>query len=88
MVAKGKFGSEPVVKVITWKDLGLDKPGRIIHPEYSYDGKYIAVSAWDHNKIIILDATVLPEIKIVKVIDATTPTGIFPFWRAFIEYLG
>jgi hypothetical protein len=88
MVAKGKFGSEPVVKVITWKDLGLDKPGRIIYPEYSYDGKYVVVSAWDHNKIIILDATVLPEIKIVKVIDATTPTGIFPFWRAFIEYLG
>jgi WD40 repeat protein len=88
MVAKGKFGSEPVVKVITWKDLGLDKPGRIIHPEYSYDGKYVVVSAWDHNKIIILDATALPEIKIVKVIDATTPTGIFPFWRAFIEYLG
>ncbi len=88
MVAQGKLGTEPVVRLITWKDLGLDRQGRIIHPEYSYDGKYLVVSAWDHNKVIILDAEALPEVKVVKVIDAVTPTGIFPLWRVETPWLG
>lgn len=88
LVAEGKLGSEPIAALITWKDLGFDKPGRILHPEYTYDGKYLVVSAWDHNKIIVLDATALPEVKIVKVFDAITPTGIFPAWRVETPWLG
>ncbi len=88
LVAQGRLGEEPVAALITWKDLGFDKPGRIIHPEYTYDGRYLVVSAWDHNKVIVLDATALPEVKIVKVFDAVTPTGIFPAWRVETPWLG
>lgn len=88
MVSKGLRGSGPVVKVFDWRDLGFERAGRIIKPEYSYDGKYLIVSAWDFNKILVLDAEALPEIRIVKTFDAVTPTGVFPFWRAEVRWLG
>lgn len=88
MLADGKFGSEPVVATINWEDFGFDEPGRIIHPEYSYKGKYVVFGGWDFDKIIVIDAEALPEVKVVKMFDATTPTGVFPTWRFDAMYLG
>ena len=87
-VKKGLLGAKGVAGIIDWKKLGFEKKGRIIHPEYSYDGKYLVMSGWDFNKVIIIDADSLPEVKIVKMLDAVTPTGIFPAWRTKVNYLG
>ncbi len=86
--AAGELGAAPVVKTLGWKELGFETPGRITHPEYSYDGKYLVVSGWDFNKIVVLDAGALPEARVVKTFDAVTPTGIFPMWRTDAKYLG
>lgn len=72
-----------VIKVIKDPNLGYGK--RALHPEYTVDGKYVFVSVWDANKLLIFDATTF---ELVKVVDKVmTPTGIFGAWRVHIPGL-
>jgi protein NirF len=51
------------------------QPGkRSIHPEFTKDAKYVYVSAWNEDKVIVYDANTL---EIVTEFEAKTPTGIF-----------
>jgi len=51
------------------------QPGkRSIHPEFTPDGKYVYVSCWNDNKVVVYDANTLQKI---TEFTATTPTGIF-----------
>ncbi len=86
-VVRGGQGTEPVIGMFNWIDFGFTEQGRIIAPEYSYDGKYVLLSAWDYDKVIVIDVTALPELKIVKEFDMITPTGIFPAWTVQEPYL-
>lgn len=47
---------------------------RTIHPEFTPDGKFVYVSAWNSDEVLIYDAQTLA---LVKRIAAKTPTGIF-----------
>lgn len=52
------------------------KPGlRSLHPEFTYDGKYVYVSIWDEDKIVVYDANTFEVI--TEIIGVKTPTGIF-----------
>ena len=51
------------------------QPGkRSIHPEFTHDAKYVYVSAWNGDKVIVYDAHTL---EVVAEFEAKTPTGIF-----------
>lgn len=47
---------------------------RTIHPEFTYDAKFVYVSGWNSDEIIVYDAKTL---QVVKRLSAKTPTGIF-----------
>lgn len=46
---------------------------RSIHPEFTYDGEYVYVSVWTADKIAVYNSRTF---KLVKLLDAATPTGI------------
>jgi len=51
------------------------QPGqRSIHPEFTPDGKYVYVSCWNDNKVVVYDADTLQK---VTEFPATTPTSVF-----------
>ena len=51
------------------------QPGkRAIHPEFTPDGKYVFISCWNDNKVVVYNATTLQK---VTEFASTTPTGIF-----------
>lgn len=55
---------------------------RALHPEFTPDGRYVYVSLWGGDKVVVYDAQTLER---VKEFDATTPTGIFSAARAEIH---
>ncbi len=87
-MVRGEQGVDPIAGIFTWEDLGFEEAGRLLHPEYSYDGKYIVISGWDFDKLIVLDATKLPDVVIVKIYDLITPLVIFTACRFVELYFG
>ncbi len=52
------------------------KPGlRSLHPEFTYDGKYVYVSVWDEDKVVVYDANTFEVV--AEITGVKTPTGIF-----------
>jgi DNA-binding beta-propeller fold protein YncE len=52
------------------------KPGlKSLHPEFTYDGKFVYVSVWDENKVVVYDANTLEVV--TEIVGLETPTGIF-----------
>lgn len=47
---------------------------RTIHPEFTNDARYVYVSAWNSDEILVYDAK---SFQVIKRIQAKTPTGIF-----------
>lgn len=55
-------------------------PGeRSIFSEFTADGKYVYVSVWGEDKVVVYDATTLERVKEFQ--DVKTPTAIFPVSR-------
>lgn len=51
-------------------------PGkRSVHPEFTADGRYVYVSAWGEDKVVVYDAATLERVR--EFHDVKTPTGIF-----------
>jgi len=50
------------------------KGSMVIHPEFTYDGKYVYVSMMQKDMIYIYDAETF---EFVGKLDMTNPTGIF-----------
>lgn len=53
----------------------IPRKGKVsIHPEFTYDGKYVFVSIWDkEGEIVVYDAKTLEEVTSIK--GLVTPTG-------------
>ena len=59
----------------TLKTVAVIQPGaRAIHPEFTSDGRFVYVSCWNENKVVVYDAVTLRK---VAEFSAMTPTGIF-----------
>ncbi|HHY72564.1 MAG TPA: hypothetical protein GX497_04960 [Bacillus bacterium] len=68
---------EVVKELDNAKDAGLDpKITRSVHPEYTQDGKFVYVSLWEGNAVLVYT----PDGTLVKKIEGTvTPTGIYSY---------
>ncbi|MFQ6116755.1 MAG: cytochrome D1 domain-containing protein, partial [Candidatus Bipolaricaulia bacterium] len=74
-------GAVHIIDKQTLKIVKTRWPGRrSIHPEFTADGRYVYVSAWGEDKVVVYDATTLERVK--EFTDVKTPTGIFAGWRA------
>jgi DNA-binding beta-propeller fold protein YncE len=56
-----------------------------LHPEFTFDGKFVYVSVWEQNgSVAVIDAYTLEIVKYIT--GLTTPTGIFNVGLRAEEY--
>lgn len=74
---------EVVKEIDTAKLAGTDPQiTRSVHPEFTYDGKYVYVALWDADAVLVFT----PDGEFVKKIEGTTsPTGIFNYGVRAVE---
>ena len=47
---------------------------RSVHPEFTYSGRYVYISCWNGNKVVVYDDRTLKKVK--EITGIITPTGI------------
>ncbi|MEW5870629.1 MAG: cytochrome D1 domain-containing protein [Chloroflexota bacterium] len=63
----------------------IEEGQRTLHPEFTFDGRFVYIADWDGNTVRVYDAYTFEKVAEIK--DILTPTGIFNTSRR-IETLG